>query len=226
MCVVDARTERSATLKPDEDPAEVGLRFSNRVRQGGKRDGGVEVRDGVRVKGSRAFRVVVVLAVLVATAFLAESAVASSRSETSLRALNHKVIASVNRFRASHGLATLRESAALDKAARRHSLEMGRLGYFGHDSASGMQFWQRIRHFFPAHGYSYWAAGENLVWASPSLSAESAMKLWISSPPHLANLLSRQWRQIGISAVEVVSAPGVYGGRRVTIITADFGVRR
>jgi hypothetical protein len=27
MCVVDARTERSATLKPDEDPAEVGLRF-------------------------------------------------------------------------------------------------------------------------------------------------------------------------------------------------------
>jgi uncharacterized protein YkwD len=169
---------------------------------------------------------VVVLAVLVATAFLVESAVASSRSETSLRALNHKVIASVNRFRASHGLATLRESAALDKAARRHSLEMGRLGYFGHDSASGMQFWQRIRHFFPAHGYSYWAAGENLAWASPSLSAESAMKLWISSPPHLANLLSRQWRQVGISAVAVARAPGVYGGRSVTIITADFGVRR
>jgi uncharacterized protein YkwD len=50
--------------------------------------------------------------------------------------------------------------------------------------------------------------------------------MWISSPPHLANLLSRQWRQIGISAIGSASAPGVYGGRRVTIITTDFGVRR
>jgi uncharacterized protein YkwD len=103
---------------------------------------------------------------------------------------------------------------------------MGRLGYFGHDSADGMQFWQRVRHFYSAHGYAYWSAGENLVWASPSLSAGSAMRLWISSPPHLANLLSRQWRQIGISAVGVARAPGVYGGKRVMIITADFGVRR
>jgi uncharacterized protein YkwD len=119
----------------------------------------------------------------------------------------------------------LRESAALDRAAQRHSLEMGRLGYFSHSSANGMQFWQRIRHFYPAHGYSYWAAGENLVWASPSLSVKGAMRLWIGSPPHRANLLSRQWRQIGISAVAVARAPGVYGRRRVTIITADFGIR-
>jgi uncharacterized protein YkwD len=139
--------------------------------------------------------------------------------------LNRKVLASVNRFRASHGLEALHDSAALDSAARRHSLQMGRLGYFSHNSAGGTQFWQRIRHFYPAHGYSYWAAGENLVWASPSLSAEGAMRMWISSPPHLANLLSRQWRQVGISAVGVARAPGVYGGRRVTIITTDFGVR-
>jgi uncharacterized protein YkwD len=164
-------------------------------------------------------------AVLVATALLAASALASSRSETSLQALNRKVLASVNRFRASHGLVALRESAGLDRGARRHSLEMGRLGYFGHSSADGMQFWQRIRRFYPARGYSYWAAGENLVWASPNLSAGGAMKLWISSPPHLANLLSRQWRQIGVSAVGVARAPGVYGGRNVTIITTDFGVR-
>ena len=163
---------------------------------------------------------------LVAIAVLAQSASASSRSETSLQTLNRKVLASLNRFRASHGLAALRESAALDRAALRHSLEMGRLGYFSHSSADGMEFWQRIRHFYPARGYSHWAAGENLVWASPSLSAGGAMRLWISSPPHRANLLSSQWRQIGISAVGVARAPGVYGGRRVTIITADFGVRR
>jgi uncharacterized protein YkwD len=178
------------------------------------------------VNSKRALRFALAVALLVATALLAESALASSRSETSLQTLNRKVLASVNRLRARHGLGALRESTALDRSARRHSLEMGRLGYFSHSSADGMQFWQRVRHFYPAHGYSYWAAGENLVWASPSLSAGGAMKMWISSPPHLANLLSRQWRQIGISAVGVARAPGVYGGRRVTIITTDFAVRR
>lgn len=178
------------------------------------------------MKGRAGFRWVLVFAVLVAAAFVAESAPASSRSETSLPTLNRSVLASVNRFRASHGLGAVRESASLDLAARRHSLEMGRLGYFGHSSADGMQFWQRIRHFYPARGYSYWAAGENLVWASPSLGAGGAMRLWISSPPHRANLLAPRWRQIGISAVGVARAPGVYGDRRVTIITTDFGVRR
>jgi uncharacterized protein YkwD len=178
------------------------------------------------VSRRRALRLALVCFLLLGIASLAGSAFASSRAETTLQMLNRKLLASVNKFRASHGLAALHESAALDSAARRHSLQMGRLGYFSHNSAGGTQFWQRIRRFYPAHGYSYWAAGENLVWASPSLSAEGAMRMWISSPPHLANLLSRQWRQIGISAVGVARAPGVYGGRRVTIITTDFGVRR
>ena len=174
----------------------------------------------------RDFRVALACLLILTIPSLTGSASASSRAETSLQTLDRNLLASVNKFRASHGLAALHESAALDKAARRHSLQMGRLGYFSHNSAGGTQFWQRIRHFYPSHGYSYWAAGENLVWASPSLSAEGAMRMWIASPPHLANLLSHQWRQIGISAIGVASGPGVYGGRRVTIITSDFGVRR
>ena len=183
-------------------------------------------QERVPVNVRRGIRGALALALVVAVAMVADSALASSRSETSLQALNHKVLASVNRFRLAHGRAALHESAALDRAARGHSLEMGRLGYFSHSSADGMQFWQRIRRFYPAQGYSYWAAGENLVWASPSLSAVGAMRLWISSPPHLANLLTRKWRQIGVSAVGVARAPGVYGGRRVAIVTTDFGVRR
>lgn len=178
------------------------------------------------VNGRKRLRLALAFAAIVALAFLADSAAASGRSEASLQTLNRQVLASVNRFRLTHGLAALSECAALDKSARQHSFEMGRLGYFSHFSANGLQYWQRIRHFYPSHGFSYWGAGENLVWASPSLRAGSAMKMWISSPPHLANLLSRKWRQIGISAVGVARAPGVYAGRPVTIITADFGVRR
>jgi uncharacterized protein YkwD len=186
----------------------------------------VWARNGLRGNGKRAVQVALALAVLVAAALLAESAFASSRSETSLPTLNHQVLAAVNRFRSARGLPALRASTGLDRSARQHSLEMGRRGYFGHSSADGSAFWQRIRRYYPAQGHSYWSVGENLVWASPNLSAHAAMKLWIGSPPHLENLLSRQWRQIGVSAVDVVAAPGTYGGRRVTIITTDFGVRR
>jgi uncharacterized protein YkwD len=176
--------------------------------------------------GVKALRLVLATALLVASGYLTASALATSHSEKNLRPLNRQVLAAVNSFRVAHGLAALRESAALDRSARQHSNEMGRRGYFAHSSADGTVFWRRIRHFYTAKGYSYWSVGENLVWESPGLSAAGAMKLWIGSPPHLANLLSKRWRQVGVSAVGVAHAPGVYGGRRVVIITTDFGVRR
>ena len=70
-----------------------------------------------------------------------------------------------------------------------------------------------------------WRVGENLVWSSPQLSARRALELWLNSPPHRQNLLTPVWREVGIAAVHASSAPGVYGGSDVTILTADFGVR-
>jgi len=183
---------------------------------------------GNRVGVSRAvaLRFVLAVAALVASALLADSALATSRSERNLTTLNHQVLVAVNRFRDAHGLVALRESGALDRSARQHSLEMGRLGYFAHSSHDGTAFWKRIQKYYAARNYSHWSVGENLVWRSPSLSAAGALSLWIASPPHLANLMSTQWRQIGVSAVSVANGPGVYGGRNAIIITTDFGVRR
>ena len=184
-----------------------------------------DCRDGVGVTGVR-LRLAAAVAVVVVAGLLAASAFATARSEKTLRAVNTGVLAAVNRFRASHGLARLRESRGLDRSARQHSLEMGRDGYFSHSSANGIVFWRRIQHYFRSSSYSYWSVGENLVWAAPSVSAGAALRMWIGSPEHLRNLLSPQWRSIGVSAVHVVRAPGVFHGRPVTIITADFGVRR
>jgi len=178
------------------------------------------------MNGGRTLRVALVLVALVATALLADAALATSTSEKSVPTLNHQVLVAVNRFRLAHGVPALRESAGLDRSARQHSLEMGRLGYFAHASADGASFWRRIERYYPQNGASYWSVGENLVWRAPGLRAAKAMSLWISSPPHLANLLSSRWRQIGISAVVVAHAPGVYGGAHAVIITTDFGVRR
>ena len=192
------------------------------------RVGSVETAEGVSLGrcGVTALRLAVVLAALVAGAFLAASALATAGAAQKLPALNHQVLAAVNRFRVSHGLVALRESAALDHSARQHSLEMGRDGFFSHSSANGTVFWRRIRRYYPTGDYSYWSVGENLLWASPGVSAGGAMKMWIASPEHLKNLLTVQWRQIGVSAVTVPHASGAFEGRRVTIITTDFGVRR
>jgi uncharacterized protein YkwD len=141
-------------------------------------------------------------------------------------ALDSKLLVQVNAVRARHGLPALRISRQLAAAAAQHSTQMARLGYFSHDSAHGVSFSSRLSSFYPAAGHRRWSVGENLLWASPSTDAPAAIALWMGSTGHRANLLSPRWREVGIAAVHASSAPGVYGGHAVTIVTADFGIRR
>jgi uncharacterized protein YkwD len=170
-----------------------------------------------------------VVAFVAAFAVLAGSANAPSartRPAVALNGLSHDVLVSVNALRRSHGLATLRLSPALNAAAAQHSTEMARDGYFAHESADGASFDKRVARFYPMGSRRYWSVGENLVWAAPDLAAAAAMTLWLNSPHHRENLLTARWREIGISAVHVDSAPGAFGGGPATIITTDFGFRR
>ena len=88
------------------------------------------------------------------------------------------------------------------------------------------EFDKRIARFYSLGGKRYWSVGENLLWSSPDVSASSALDMWLNSPEHKKILLTARWREIGLAAVHASSAPGTYGGREVTIVTADFGVRR
>lgn len=139
--------------------------------------------------------------------------------------LDAAIVAQVNAFRASRGLATLRVSPSLNAAARVHSTQMARLGYFSHNSANGSSFSSRIATYYPSRGYRSWTVGENLLWASPDVGAARALRLWLASPPHRANLLDPHWREIGLVSVHANRAPGVYGNSPTTIVTADFGAR-
>ncbi len=140
--------------------------------------------------------------------------------------LEEAVVDRMNQVRRSHGLRPLRLNARLGAAADFHSRDMGRRGYFEHDSLSGTPFWRRIERFYPSRGFRSWSVGENLLWGSNSISAAFAVREWMDSPPHRENMLSRDWREVGIGAVHFVNAPGEYRGRAVTIVTADFGARR
>jgi len=141
-------------------------------------------------------------------------------------ALAAAVAAQVNVVRLQHGLRALRVSVKLNQAAAEHTAQMASRGYFSHSSADGTAFWKRIQRFYGSGGFRFWSVGENLLWSSPNVDAPGAIRMWLSSPEHRANLLSTQWREVGISVVHVPRAGGVSCGRPATIVTSDFGVRR
>ena len=153
------------------------------------------------------------------------TATGAERSTRADDTLEKGVLAEINTLRASHQLAPLRLNVRLGAAADAHSLAMARRGFFAHESADGSAFWKRVQRFYSDRGFARWSVGENLLWSSPSLDAADALEMWLASPPHRKNLLSPAWREIGLSAVRVAAAPGVFGGRETTIVTADFGAR-
>ena len=164
---------------------------------------------------------------LVAACALAAPASASRTAPAAgTAALERAVLEQVNALRVSKGLTQLRWSAPLATAARAHSSAMARGGFFAHESRDGSAFWKRVQRYYGARGYGYWSVGENLLWSSPDVDAERALQMWLDSPPHRKTLLAKDWREIGLGAVHVSAAPGTFGGREVTIVTADFGVRR
>jgi uncharacterized protein YkwD len=99
-------------------------------------------------------------------------------------------------------------------------------GYFAHASVSEGSMSTRLASFYPAAGRGLYQIGENLLWTSGTMSGAAMVTNWMNSPEHRANLLDPAWRQIGLAALTVSSAPGVYAGRSVTVVTVDFGVRQ
>jgi uncharacterized protein YkwD len=167
-----------------------------------------------------------VLAVSIGLCVSSAGAANAGTRATALRPLERSVLTEMNGLRRQHGLLPLRFSASLTAAARHHSTEMAARGYFRHNSASGERFSRRIARFYAIGAHSYWSVGENLLWSAAQLNAAAALDLWRNSPKHRAIMLNARWRDVGVGAVYARSAPGVYGGRDVTIVTADFGLRR
>ena len=183
----------------------------------------------MRGASARLVAVAAVLVALIAGASSVQAASAASAQPTrKIQAVNQLeplVLAELNRIRVAHSLRPLRFSSKLSAAADLQSRAMGLLGFFAHESSDGSPFWQRVQRFYPPASFQRWSVGENLLWASPTIDAKRALALWMASPKHRKNILSPGWREIGISAVSVTAASGVYGGSDVTIVSTDFGVR-
>ncbi len=171
-------------------------------------------------------RVLLAAVILALPAVPAVGVGAGSRSGVRVRAdLERAIVAHVNAVRLRHGARPLRPASSLAAAARSHSLDMAREGFFAHQSPGGSPFWRRIERLYRSQGYRRWSVGENIVWRSPDLSPAQAVRLWLESRPHRRVLLDPRWSEVGLAAVHAPAAPGVFSGLPVTIVTADFGVR-
>ena len=180
---------------------------------------------GIRTRTAVVLALALALTLLSISVAGAAAATQPAQSVTAADRLESEVLVGLNVIRRQHGLVPLRLSRPLSSAADSHSRAMGTFGFFAHESRDGSAFWKRVQRFYAPAGYGNWSVGENLLWASGDLSAAQAVELWMDSPGHRKNILTPRWREIGLSAVNVTSAPGVFGGRDVVIVTTDFGVR-
>lgn len=173
-------------------------------------------------------RFIVVLAAL-STAVLVSSPVAAPSAPTKLErriALEASVLREINRVRSARGLSQLRPAPALRSAARSHSQAMLTHGFFGHSSADGTAFSERIRRYYTNAGYTRWSVGEALMATeSSAVAAEAIVSAWLASPPHRTIVLAPTWRDSGVGVVYDSDAPVTFGGTEAIVVTADFGLR-
>lgn len=188
-------------------------------------DAGRCERDDASAVKTRRFQVGLFFALSVALVVPVAASPAAGHATLPMRSLDTGVLEQLNAVRAANHLLPLKTNPKLVASAAQHAREMAADGYFAHPSADETAFWKRIDRWYPSTGDRYWSVGENLLWSSPDVDAAGALLLWMQSPEHRSNILAARWREIGVASVHVAAAPGVYGGRQVTIVATDFGVR-
>lgn len=171
-------------------------------------------------------RAALLLAVL--AAFLAAPAAASAAgTEVTARAkLERAVIARMNEVRKARGLRPLKPAARLNRAGRKHVVNMANHGYFAHEWSNGASFSRWIRRFWPGTDFRRWSAGENLYWEGPSTTARRVVRAWMKSPGHRRNLLNASWTRVGAGAVRIANPKGAYSGVPTAfVVAAEYGSR-
>ncbi len=125
------------------------------------------------------------------------------------------LLVEMNAARAEHGLAPLRPSRVLARPARRHSAYLARVGELDHDGADGKPFYVRL---YKAGFSRRKSVGENLGMSSGCATdlARTMVEMWLDSPGHRANLLSRRFTVVGLAVVAARDCSN-------TVYTTDFG---
>lgn len=116
--------------------------------------------------------------------------------------------------RASNGsLPGLTQNSVLATIASKRVQDMFAQGYFAHVSPSGNSASKEAK----AYGYKYITIGENIALGNFE-SSRDLVTAWMNSPGHRANILNKNYTEIGVYAIE-----GLYQGEKVWIAAQIFG---
>lgn len=110
-------------------------------------------------------------------------------------AAENKMLELVNKERASRGLNPLVMDEKLREVARAHSKDMFAKGYFSHKNLEGQSPFDRM----DKAGVQYMVAGENLALAPDVEIAHNGL---MNSPGHKRNILTPEFRKIGIGVID------------------------
>ena len=108
-----------------------------------------------------------------------------------------EILGLVNQERTRAGQQPLKFSPRLAVIARGHSYDMAMRHYLAHESPEGVAPAARIS----GVGIGYRAVGENIYmddYGDPRAVPTHAMRRWLDSPTHQANLLSGKFTETGV----------------------------
>jgi uncharacterized protein YkwD len=121
-----------------------------------------------------------------------------------------QVVALTNAQRKAHGCGALRIDDRLVQAARAHSTDMVKQGYFSHTGANGSSFVTReVKAGYPAKGPS----AENIAWGYRT--PQDVVTGWMNSPGHRANILNCGSVAVGVGLAYTAGGSAYW--------TQDFG---
>ena len=126
------------------------------------------------------------------------------------KVIEKSILYYTNKERRKRGLKPLAGHKALIKASRTHSKWMARVGKFSHIGADGSSHTERAKSagYIGSCSENIWRAPSTkgagmawkskFVWDSDWRLGKAAVISWMNSPGHRANLLSADWKHIGV----------------------------
>jgi len=128
----------------------------------------------------------------------------------------------INKRRSNAGLPSLDRHRALQKSAQRHNNRMHGTGCFAHQCPGEPGLDTRIRSTGYLSGANRWKYAENVAWGRGKRgSPANVVEAWMHSSGHRANILSNDFRDLGVGFDDgTPSSKRASGG----IFTVDFGL--
>lgn len=110
--------------------------------------------------------------------------------------IKKKLLELHNQYRIAQGLFVFKRVIELDRAAQLHNDYMVQIDNLTHNGENGRNIGKRVNE----HDYQWISVGENIAWGQNT--PEEVMNSWMNSSGHRANILSREYEDIGFGVTK------------------------